>query len=222
MRTSSARHAGARTSIRSSWSRLFALGVLGCLAGACSRSSGPAAPTAGSPVPGARPGGAAVWAGVPLRGNSTEALRAYLNSVEEIKPKRFEVQWNPATVAIDKAAALRSLRTVSRDGATFTFAADEPAVAKLKTGSILWVWDIAVRKVDSVETIGGVTRVSTSVVKLNEAMPNAQIEFEAPVKLRELLPAAQGRGPRACACDGAPPRPAARPDVCPAHPASAG
>jgi hypothetical protein len=129
-----------------------------------------------------------VWAGVPLRGNSTEALRAYLNSVEEIKPKRFEVQWNPATVAIDKAAALRSLRTVSRDGSTFTFASDEPAVGKLKPGSILWVWDIAVRKVDSVETLGAVTHVHTSVVTLTEAMPNAQIEFETPVKLQNYYP----------------------------------
>jgi hypothetical protein len=125
---------------------------------------------------------------VPLRGNSTEALRAYLNSVEEIKPKRFEVQWNPATVAIDKAAALRSLRTVSRDGSTFTFASDEPAVGKLKPGSILWVWDIAVRKVERVETFGAVTHVHTSVVTLTEAMPNAQIEFEAPVKLQNYYP----------------------------------
>jgi hypothetical protein len=125
---------------------------------------------------------------VPLRGNSTEALRAYLSTVEEIKPKRFEVQWNPATVAIDKVAALRSLRAVSRDGSTLTFASDEPALAKLKPGSILWVWDIAVRKVDSVETFGGVTHVHTSVVTLTEAMPNARIEFEAPVKLQNYYP----------------------------------
>jgi hypothetical protein len=184
MRTSSARHARLRTR----GSRLPALGLLVCLAGACSRSSGPAAPTAESAAPGARPAGAAVWAGVPLRGNSTEALRAYLNSVEEIKPKRFEVQWNPATVPIDKAAALRSLRAVSRDGATFTFAADEPALARLKTGSILWVWDIAVRKVDSVETFGALTRVHTREVALTEAMPNAQIEFETPVKLQNYFP----------------------------------
>ena len=184
MRTSSARHARLRTR----GSRLLALGLLVCLAGACSRSSGPAAPTAESAAPGARPAGAAVWAGVPLRGNSTEALRAYLNSVEEIKPKRFEVQWNPATVPIDKAAALRSLRAVSRDGATFTFAADEPALARLKTGSILWVWDIAVRKVDSVETFGALTRVHTREVALTEAMPNAQIEFETPVKLQNYFP----------------------------------
>jgi hypothetical protein len=170
--------------------RLVVAAIAVSLAGACGHSSAPS--TAGSAqAPGsqAKAGGAAVWAGVPLRGNSTEALRAYLNSVEEVKPKRFEVQWNPATVAIDKAAALRSLRTVSPDGATFTFSSDEPALTKLQPGkSILWIWDIAVRKVDSVETFGEVTRVYTSQVKLTEAMPNAQIEFETPLKLQNYYP----------------------------------
>jgi hypothetical protein len=187
MRTSSAHHVLARPRIPRGLARLLAIGVVLSLA-ACSRSSGPSSPSAESPAPGAKPAGAAVWAGVPLRGNSTEALRAYLSSVEEIKPKRFEVQWNPATVAIDKAAALRSLRAVSRDGSSFTFASDEPALAKVQPGSILWVWDIAVRKVDSVETFGAVTRVHTSVVKLTEAMPNAHIEFETPVKLQNYYP----------------------------------
>ena len=44
------------------------------------------------------------------------------------------------------------------DGSTITLAADEPAVAKLKPGSILWIWDIAVRKVDSVQTVGDVIK----------------------------------------------------------------
>ncbi len=176
-----ARRSGAR------W-RLLALSLAVCAVAACGRSSAPGPSPASAPAAAPRPPGAAVWAGVPLRGNSTEALRAYLSTVEEIKPKRFEVQWNPATVAIDKAAALRSLRAVSRDGSAFTFASDEPALARLKPGSILWVWDIAVRKVDSVETFGAVTRVHTSVVKLTEAMPNARIEFEAPVKLQNYYP----------------------------------
>ena len=154
-----------------------------------------------------------------MRGNSTEALRAYLNTVEEIKPKRFEVQWNPATVAIDKAAALRSLRAVSRDGSTFTFASDEPALTKLKPGSILWVWDIAVRKVDSIETFGAVTHVHTSVVKLTEAMPNARIEFETPVKLQNYFP--QRKVETSGVGDRAPRTAPTRPDVRSAHRARA-
>jgi hypothetical protein len=189
MRARSSHHTTDSVRLSVSGGRLLALGIALSLAAGCSRSSGPSSSTTESSAAGAaKPTGAAVWAGVPLRGNSTEALRTYLTTVEEIKPKRFEVQWNPATVAIDKAAALRSLRAVSRDGSTFTFASDEPALARLKPGSILWVWDIAVRKVDSVETFGAVTHVHTSVVKLTEAMPNAHIEFETPLKLQNYYP----------------------------------
>jgi hypothetical protein len=179
---------------------MFALGLsVATASSGCHRQTGPstAAPPA-APAHASGPKGP-VWSGVPLRGNSTESLRAYLSTVEEVKPKRFEVHWNPATVAIDKAAALRSLRAVSRDGAIITFASDEPAVAQLKPGSILWVWDIAVRKVDSIETYGDVTRVHTSEVKLNEAMPDAQIEFEAPLKLQNYFPQRQIEKPEPAA-----------------------
>jgi hypothetical protein len=189
MRARFSHHVIDRARLSVSGVRMLVLGIVLSLAVACSRSSGPSTPGGASPAEGpVRPPGSAVWSGAPLRGNSTEALRTYLSTVEEIKPKRFEVQWNPATVAIDKAAALRSLRAVSRDGAIFTFASDEPALTKLKPGSILWVWDVAVRKVDSIETFGAVTHVQTSVVKLTEAMPNARIEFETPLKLQNYFP----------------------------------
>jgi hypothetical protein len=134
---------------------------------------------------------AAVWSGAPLRGNDPKALRSYLETVEEVRAKRFDVHWSPATVAVDKAAALRSLQGVSRDGGTFTFDATEPSIAALKPGSILWVWDIAVRKVDAIDTVGGLKRVHTSEVRLSEAIPDAQIEFEAPLKLQNYFPQRQ-------------------------------
>jgi len=131
--------------------------------------------------------GAAPWSGHVLRGDDTESLRSYLRTVQEVKAKVFEVQWNPATVAIDREAAIRSLRRVSRDGVTFVFSADEPAVRNLKPGSIMWVRDLALRKVSAVDTQGGLTTVRTGVVSLNEAMPNAHIEFEAPVPVKNFL-----------------------------------
>ena len=131
--------------------------------------------------------GSAPWSGHVLRGDDANALRNYLRTVQEVKATVFQVQWNPATVAIDREAAIRSLRRVTRDGVTFVFAADEPAVQKLKPGSIMWVRDLALRKVDAVNTQGGLTTVQTSVVSLNEAMPNARIEFEAPVPVQNFL-----------------------------------
>ncbi|MBV9344237.1 MAG: hypothetical protein JO341_06555 [Gammaproteobacteria bacterium] len=173
---------------------LLGMGVLATalLCNGCSRHANDAPRTgAAAPAHTGSGGGAPAapaWAGVPLRGNDTAALRTYLRTVQEVKPKRFEVHWSPATVAIDKEAALRSLRAVSHDGVLYTFASSEPAVGRLKAGSILWVYDVCVRKVDSVEVSGDSTRVHTSEVKLTEAMPDAQIEFETPLNLAHYFP----------------------------------
>jgi len=148
---------------------------------ACSKRTEPGSIATPVTVPDAAGG---PWVGTTLHGNDTGALRAYIESVAEITPKNFKVEWNPATVAIDRAAALRSLRSISRDGAVIGLATSEPAVARLRPGSILWVWDIAVSKVQSLETKGDVTLVRTIPVALTEAIPNAQIEFEAPLTLK--------------------------------------
>jgi len=157
----------------------------------CARHGPPPPVTVAAPGSGAVPapnGGAAPpWAGHVLRGGDPQALRQYLLTVREVKPIRFQVRWNPATVAIDKQAALRSLRSVSHDGATFVFAAGEPAVGRLKAGSILWVWDLAVRKVDGVTSAGGLTRVHTIPIALTEAIPNADIQFDARAPLSAFM-----------------------------------
>jgi hypothetical protein len=167
--------------------RIWPVVLLLCSIAGCSRhgASGPAGTPAAGPA-GASPR-AAAWAGHVLRGSDPEALRRYLQTVAEVKATRFNVQWNPATVAIDRETAIRSLRGVSRDGATFTFTAAEPAVTKLRPGSILWVRDLALRKVDGVEARGDLTVVHTQVVTLNEAMPNADIAFEAPVPVQNFI-----------------------------------
>lgn len=146
----------------------------------------PAAPSPAAAAT-ARSPNSAPWAGHVLRGSDTASLRTYLANVQQIKPIRFEVRWNPATVAFSKEAALRSLRSVSHDGATFTFAAIEPAAAKLQVGSILWVWGLALRKVDAVSTHDGLSVAHTQPVALNEAIPDADIEFEAAVPAQNFL-----------------------------------
>ena len=169
--------------------RAIATMLVTLLIGGCSKHGQPGASgTAASPQV-SRSGlpGSAPWSGHVLWGDNADALRNYLRTVQEVKATVFQVQWNPATVAIDREAAIRSLRRVSRDGVTFVFAADEPAVQKLKPGSIMWVRDLALRKVDAVGTQSGLTTVQTSVVSLNEAMPNARIEFEAPVPVQNFL-----------------------------------
>jgi len=157
----------------------FALLVLN----GCSKPGSPSAPEGGAPQAGPPPGSTLAIAGQMFTGEDPAAIRAYLQTVKEIKPARFEVEWNPATVAISREEAIRSLRSISHDGGTFRLASSEPVVGKLKPGSILWIWDIAVRKVDRLEIEDDVTVVHTISVPLTEALTNAQIEFEAPVSL---------------------------------------
>jgi hypothetical protein len=152
--------------------------IAGGLLAACSKSGPdvPPAPASSGPV-----GARLAIAGQLLTGDDPAALRAYLQSVKEIQPRKFDVKWNPATVAVGREEAIRALRAISRDGSTYTFASSEPVIATLKAGSILWVWNVAVRKVDSVETSGDTTVVRTRPVALTEALTKAQIEFDSPV-----------------------------------------
>jgi hypothetical protein len=158
--------------------------VLALLAlGGCSKRASTAGPEGGSPQAGPPPGSTLAIAGQMFTGEDPAAIRAYLQTVKEIKPTKFEVEWNPATVAVSREEAIRSLRSISQDGSTFRLTSAEPVVGKLKPGSILWIWDIAVRKVERVETEDDMTVVYTQSIPLTEALLNAQIEFEAPVIL---------------------------------------
>ena len=183
----------------------------------CARHGAPPAGPGTAPTTVAQ-GAAVPWAGHVLRGTDPQALRQYLLTVREVKPIRFQVRWNPATVAIDKQAALRSLRSVSRDGSTFVFASREPAVGKLKPGSILWVWDLAVRKVDGVSSAAGLTRVHTIPVALTEAIPDADIAFDARAPFSAFL---LSQRPADMAPPGAAASPGGTPAAAPGAPASA-
>ena len=107
-----------------------------------------------------------------------EGLRDYLQTVQEAPARRFDVEWNPDVVAVDRASALRSLRGLSPDGATFRFAAGDPALAELAPGRILFLWGIAVRRVRAVQTVDGELVMSTTEVSLSEMFRNANIEID--------------------------------------------
>ena len=138
-------------------------------------------------------------------------LRNYLQTVQETPARRFDVEWNPDVVAVDRAAALRTVRGLSRDGATFRFAAGDPALAALAPGRILFLWGIAVRRVSAVQTVDGELVVSTTEVSLSEIFRNANIEIDYALRPQSPMvvphvqapdapvapPAAANRPPRA-------------------------
>ena len=160
---------------RQSWT-LALLAILGTAG--CNKAPPPQTPVHAA-SPSATPEHS--WKGVPLRGNDTRSLLAYLQNAPEVKPRVFKVEWSPKVVPLDREGTIRSLRSISRDGAVIGIASDDPIVARLKPDGILWVWNVTIRKIESIEPHGAVTLVHTRPVTLNEAMPNARIEFDTPV-----------------------------------------
>jgi hypothetical protein len=136
--------------------------------------------------PGGRPPAASLAvAGTLFNGSDPDQIRAYLRTVREISPTKFDVQWSRDTVAVSKEEAMRALLGVSRDGSTFRFAGSDPVVARIKPGTILWIYDLAVRRVDSVGAVGALTVVHTSPASLTQAFANADIEFDAAPSLSD-------------------------------------
>ena len=146
---------------------------------ACSRKPAPAtAAGAATQAPSATPSPAPAALSSALISGDAAGLRNYLQTVQETPARRFDVEWNPDVVAVDRASAIRSLRGLSPDGATFRFAAGDPALAALAPGRILFLWGIAVRRVSAVQTVDGELVVSTTEVSLSEIFRNANIEID--------------------------------------------
>jgi hypothetical protein len=115
----------------------------------------------------------------PLLVADSAGIRSYLETVDTVRGATFDVTWNPNSVRLTRDQTLRSLRRVSRDGGSFTFAAGDPAIAALKPGQILLVWGIALRKVTAVEPAGATVVVRTDLVSLPEAIPQGHIAWNA-------------------------------------------
>ena len=150
-----------------------ALAVIALTVSGCGKKENPV-----TPAPTAQQQPPVADGPIVLLGNDPAALKRYLRTVQEVKPKRFDVEWNPDVVAIDRAAAIRTLLSVSADGTRFAFNKGDAALAALAPGKIMFLWGVALRRVASVQADGDQMVVVTSGVSLPEAMRKADIEFD--------------------------------------------
>jgi len=169
--------------IRSTLVLVLTTAAIGCRPTPKSEASGaPTGPAGGAGAGGSQPasGAARLRTGVaPMLVADSAGIRQYLETVDTVRGATFDVTWNPNSVRLTRDETLRSLRRVSRDGGTFTFAAGDPALAALKPGQILLVWGIALRKVTAVEPSGAAIVVRTDLVSLPEAIPQGHIAWNA-------------------------------------------
>jgi hypothetical protein len=164
------------------------------LLASCSKHAAP--PTANeASAPASAPSSLAI-AGSFLAGADQATIRAYLQSVKEIKPKKFSVKWSPDTLAVSRDEAARALREVSDDGTMYTFASSDPVAKKMKVGQILWIWGITLRRIDHVGEIEDDTIVHTVPVALTDALTDADIEFDTPVNFADAYGSRSARKPK--------------------------
>lgn len=111
-----------------------------------------------------------------MRGDRA-SLKNYLQTVDTVRGATFDVKWTPQTVIVDRASAIRSLRSVSRDGGAIVLDAGEPKVGELKPGSVLLVWGVAVRKVTALEPGGDSVVVRTEPATLLDVIQEGTIKW---------------------------------------------
>ena len=163
--------------------------------GACKRApdATPAAPAPPPPPAGAStaaaplvdpPPGTLFPTGVMLSGNGA-SLQHYLRYVDTVVGATVKLKYAPAAVVLDRDAAIRAVRSASWDGVTWRFDASEPSVQKLKPGSVLLVWGLAIRKVTRVERAGDEIVVTSDEAQLTDLVTDADISWTAPAHMRQ-------------------------------------
>jgi hypothetical protein len=174
--------------------RSVVLALLLLALGACKKAPD-AAPAASSAAPAASGSSSAVGletpppgtlfpTGVMLSGDRA-SLQHYLRYVDTVIGAKVRLKYAPGAVVLDRDAAIRALHSASWDGVTWRFDASEPSVQKLKPGSVLLVWGLAIRKVTRVERAGDELVVTSDEAQLTDLVTSADIAWNAPAHMRQ-------------------------------------
>jgi hypothetical protein len=89
---------------------------------------------------------------------------------------KFDVEWSPKAVVF-KGSDLADLQRIDSAAFKFYFAPNSTKASGLTKGSILVLNNYAIRKVTSLQTVGGSLVVSTEPAEITEAMTRADIQW---------------------------------------------
>ncbi len=137
---------------------LFAVGLLGLFASGCSH--------AGTSV---------------SQGGQWSGYEAVTNAAAQRGKIVYQVTYQPNAVVFDEQQTEQALKDISADGVTYTLDAGSPVAAKLKAGSVLFLYGIAIRKVAAVQTQGSNLVVSTTDGDITDAIQQGHISWEVPM-----------------------------------------
>jgi hypothetical protein len=91
------------------------------------------------------------------------------------------VTYSAATVVVPKSVVAADLRSVSPNGATYTFSSDTGVLRRLKKGSVMLLQGTAVRDVTSVSKKGAELVVSTTPAAITDLISNGTLTWNKAV-----------------------------------------
>ena len=91
------------------------------------------------------------------------------------------ISYTPATVVVPTRMVTAKLKSVSADGATYTFSSDSGPLARLKKGSVMLLQSVAVRDVTSVTKRGTELVVVTTPAAITDLVQNGTLKWSTPV-----------------------------------------
>ncbi len=101
----------------------------------------------------------------------------------------YTITYAPNTIRIPDAVVEQALVSVDTGAKVYRFSADVLASSQttLQPGRILLIPGVALRRIATVNTAGGVSTVTTSYVTLNEAIGDAAISWDAPLQFSSAV-----------------------------------
>ncbi len=98
----------------------------------------------------------------------------------------YEVALKPATRLVDAAAMSRAYRGTDASGALTFDGAQSPQITALKAGDVAIFAGVAVLKVDSSQTSGGMTTIRGTPAGLEDAIDHGRLTWSAPLDFRRM------------------------------------
>ncbi|WP_310963759.1 hypothetical protein [Nocardioides terrisoli] len=101
------------------------------------------------------------------------------------RPATSRIQYTSKTVLVPKKTARQQLKSVSKDGATYTFKKRTGALRKLKPGRVMLLPHLAVRDVTKVKRHHGRLVVRTRPAAITDLVKSGSISLSSPIDFKK-------------------------------------
>jgi len=113
------------------------------------------------------------------------------HDLREVPGTVFDVTYAPNTVRIDLETVRRTLRSVSTDGDVFVFDDSDPRLHSLAEGQVMFLENLAVRKILAVAKKDSQIIVGTDHAGLEDLFQKATVKWNVPIHFAALAAANQ-------------------------------